>query len=906
MSWTLPPRRYLSLAIAAALGLTLAVPLAAQENQTIEEIIVTSQRRAESIQDVPIAVSAFSGDDMQRRRIDDASDLQTVVPNLSYTGGQGFQIRGVGNAVGGTTGDVGVGIHHNNAPQVQSRIATAEAFDMERVEVLRGPQGTLYGRNATGGVINYITAKPQFEELGASISAEAASYNSRKVRGMVNIPLGESYALRFAGNWLTRDGYTENLATGNDIDDRDLWSGRATFAFAPTDWFEGWALYEKFEEDDSRRSGARALCAPDPGPTQVGDTTITAPFVQGFLSQGCLPGSIYDDGAFGHPNSVGTFGGRFAQLLTLLSLDPSNPNPPPQVLLFSGDLFAGQMQSTDLRETSEYFDPTFEVEHEIAEFELNFHLSNELTLSMLGHSSKDTRYATNGSYEGAIGFLPSSVTPGGVWTDFQSGAASSMRTLNIFDFSTEQDSFELRLQSNFAGPLNFNVGALSLDVERDTHTWVSTNTTTLYLAATTCATGIADCDVYHDQNPEPDYTGHQYFDTWTPYELKSRALFGELYTDLTDELKLTTGLRYTDDTKERTALTVQLLSPTGANGVGTGGYPDAAIREDEVDFQEYTGRLVLDWTPEVGFTESTLVYGSYSKGYKSGGFNSPEKAGVDTFIPYKPEFVNAYELGTKNQFATGLAQVNATLFYYDYEDYQISKIEGFSARNENVDASVWGMEVEASFEPVEQLRLGANLGWLQTEIENGDSIDPLDRTAGDPNLMVLRDYDIGCVAPVAVVEGVVQAVNAGNLPPSIFFSPCSSGNLGTLEAGVAQDLSGNELPNSPKLSASLLMQYSWEMAGWSSSFLFDYSWKDDSYASVFNGVNYELESWENANASLNLSHYDMGLDVQLFVKNIFDDDTIVNYGTGSDGTGLPRNLSLLDPRIYGINLGYNF
>ncbi|MGQ9427468.1 TonB-dependent receptor [Gilvimarinus sp. F26214L] len=911
-------RSPLHMAILSCMGVA-ALPTIAQEGAVLEEIVVTAQRKAESIQDVPIAVSAFSGDDMELRRLDDARDLQTAVPNLNYTGtgvagGEGFQIRGVGNAVGGTTGDVGVGIHHNNAPQVQSRIAAAEAFDVERVEILRGPQGTLYGRNATGGVINYITAKPQFDTVSATVSTEFASYDSKKVRGMVNIPLGEDYAFRLAANWLNRDGYTENVTTGNDIDDRDLWSARATFAFQPTDWLDGWVLYEKFEENDSRSAGARSLCISDPGPTQVGDTPVPGPFVQAFLSQGCVGGSIYDRSAYSHPNSVGTFGGRFAQLLTLKALDPGNPNPPPQVLPFSGDLYAGQSQPYDLRKTAAFMDPSLDVEHDIVELEVNIALTEELTMSLLGHSSEDSSYRMDGSYEGSIGFLDTAVTPGGVFTDPQSGAATSIRTLNIFDFHTEQQSWELRLQSDFAGPLNFNLGYLSFDVERDQHTWVSTNATSLYLTADDagwCATVVDGLPlppgcVYFDNNPVPDYSGHQYFDTWTPYQLDSQALFGEVYADLSDTLKLTAGLRYTDDQKERTAYSVQLLSPLGAGGIGTGGYPESAIRDDEVEFQEYTGRVVLDWMPDTSFSESTLVYASYSRGYKSGGFNSPEKEGIDTFQPYKPEFVNAYEIGTKNQFTAARAQVNASLFYYDYQDYQISKIEGFSARNENIDATVWGLELEASFEPLDRLRVGANLGWLKTEIESGESIDPLDRTAGNPDYMVLKDYDSGCIAPVALVESLVQQVAADVYPPSLFFNPCSGGNLGSLPSGIAQDLGGNELPNAPELSASLLLQYGWQMGAWDSSFLFDYSWKDDSYASVFNGENYELRSWENANASLNFSNLGLGVDVQVFVKNIFDDDTIVNYGTGSDGVGLVRNISLLDPRIYGVNLRYHF
>ncbi|MGQ9425573.1 TonB-dependent receptor [Gilvimarinus sp. F26214L] len=884
------------LAMYSSLGALLSTGALAQQNSILEEIVVTAQRKAESIQDVPVAISAFGAEDMQMRRMDDGRDLQLAVPNLNFTGGNNFQIRGVGDSVGGTTGDVGVGIHHNNAPQVVSRVVSAETYDVERIEVLRGPQGTLYGRNSTGGVINFITAKPQFDENDFSVSAEVGNYNSRKFKAMANVPMGEMFALRLAGMSLSRDGYTDNLATGNDIDDRDLYSMRATLAFEPSDAVDGWLLFETFKEDDSRRSGARSMCITDPGPTQVGDTAVTNPLLQDFLSQGCLPGSIYSDEALGRPHSVGTFGGRFASALSLAGLVPA------------GNLYEGMTQPKDLRKTSEFMDPETTIEQDIVELEVNFHLTDELTLSFLGHHSEDESYAKSGSYEGDVRFLDTPLTPDGVWTDYQHGASTGMRTLSINDGYAEQTSLEVRLQSDFAGPINFNIGALSYDVERETHTWVSTNTTTLYInasSATYCARfGLPSGCVYFDENPTPDYSGHQYFDTWTPYQLDSQALFTELYFDLSDTLKLTTGLRYTEDEKERLSLTPQLLSPIGANGPGTGGYPESAKRIDEVGFEEYTGRIVLDWMPNVAFSDSTLVYGSFSRGYKAGGFNSPE-AGRDTFTPYDPEFVNAFELGTKNTFAGGRTQVNAALFFYDYQDYQISKLEQLSVRNENIDAEVWGLEFETIFNVMDNLALNANLGWLKTEVQNGASVDTLDRTAGDPDFTVLRTYDNGCIAPTSEVEAIVNDFQTG-AADAVSVSDLVSGMCAGRSAGIAQDLTGNELPNSPELSAALGLQYNFNVGGWDSALRVDYSWKDDSYVSVFNGENYELESWDNANLSLNMANFDMGLDVQLFVKNVFDDDTVVNYGTASDGVGLTRGVTLLDPRLWGAALTYNF
>lgn len=879
----------------AVVSASFALPALGQS--ALEEIVVTSQRKAESIQDVPVAISAFGADEMEMRRIDDGRDLQLAVPNLTFTGGNAFQIRGVGNSVGGTTGDVGVGIHHNNAPQVVSRVVSAETYDVERIEVLRGPQGTLYGRNSTGGVINYITAKPVFDETAFSISAELGNYNSRKFKGMANIPLGDKLALRLAGMTLDRDGYTKNDATGNDIDDRDLYSLRATLAFRPTDRIDGWLLLESFREDDSRSAGARSLCITDHGPDYVGSTRITDQEIKDYLSQGCAAGSVYDKNAFGRPNSVAIFGGRFAHRISSEGYTPA------------GNLYAGQDQPRNLRRTSAFIDPQYTVKQDIVELEVNFHLSDNLTLSFLGHHSEDDSYTKSGSFEGSVGFLDTPLTPGGIWTDYQSGPGRGMRTLSISDAYAEQTSLELRLQSSFDGPFNFNVGVLNYEVERDTHTFVSTNTTTLYLATgkycQSLGLGLTPDCLYHDPKPKPDYTGHQYFDTWTPYELKSNALFAETYYDISDTLKLTTGIRYTDDDKRRVRMGQLLLNPVGENGIGTPGYPPGSAKIDEVDFQEWTGRIVLDWMPDLAFTDSTLVYGSFSRGYKAGGFNTPESDGT-AVPPYKSEFVNAWEIGTKNILAGGRARLNASLFFYDYENYQISKREEFAIRNENIDVKVYGLEIESAYDLLDNLTLFANLGWMKTEIQHGSSVDPLDRTLGDPNFTVLRGYNVGCIAPTAEIEALVNDLQSGAIvvaPGAAhpLFNPC-----GGRSSGIEKDLTGNELPNAPKLSAALSLQYNFNIADWASALRFDYSWKDKTYTSVFNSINYELDSWDNANASLTMHNYDMGLSLQFFVKNLFDDDTIVNHGPGSEGVGQTRGLTLLDPRIWGLAMTYQF
>ena len=203
--------------------------------QKLEEVVVTAAKVEASIQDTPIAVTAFSQEALDSQLINDASAMQFSVPNLTqtkgnFTGGD-IRIRGIGSGAVGTFGDSGVGIHVNGIYQVSTRIFETQFLDMERVEVLRGPQGTLYGRNTTGGVINLITAKADPTEFSASLDATVGNYGANQGRFHINTPLSDTLAFRAAGMMLNRDGFTENVFTGNDVDDRSLWSGRLSFTW---------------------------------------------------------------------------------------------------------------------------------------------------------------------------------------------------------------------------------------------------------------------------------------------------------------------------------------------------------------------------------------------------------------------------------------------------------------------------------------------------------------------------------------------------------------------------------------------------------------------------------------------------------------------------------------------------
>ena len=191
----------------------------------IEVIVVTAQKREQALQEVPIAVSAFSAAALDRVQIEDATDIQFSIPNAVLTGNDRFTFRGVGtNALGSS--DLGVQSFLNGA--AIGYLPQNEFFDMARIEVLRGPQGTLYGRNTTGGAINLITKRPG-RDFGGDLSVQLGNFDNVRIGGAVDLPLGEKVGLRLAGYSLNRDGYTENLSTGNNIDGRSQWAMRGTF-----------------------------------------------------------------------------------------------------------------------------------------------------------------------------------------------------------------------------------------------------------------------------------------------------------------------------------------------------------------------------------------------------------------------------------------------------------------------------------------------------------------------------------------------------------------------------------------------------------------------------------------------------------------------------------------------------
>ncbi|MDO1528958.1 TonB-dependent receptor [Fulvimonas sp. R45] len=946
---------------------------------------VTAEKKTENIQVVPIAISAFTGQQLDNQKIETGGDLVKVTPNVTFSktnfASYNFQIRGIGTQALSVTTDPAVAVSFNDTPLLRNRLFEQEYFDVNNVEVLRGPQGTLFGRNATAGVVNMIPNLPNPDGFESWVKAETGNYDTRRFSGMLNVPLSSTLAFRLAGAWTDRDGYMRNTVTHKDVDGRNLWSGRASMLWKPSDRFTASLIWEHFGEHDDRARTGKQLCHTDPGPSSVGGVAVANPRTRGSLSTGCMDGSLYGSGAFGVPNGYAlpqVIAGNSPAAVGIL------PDFSAVVPLVMGNPYAGVTQSTNLRTIATTFDPIFHAKNDVVQLNLHGEVSPSLKLVSQTLFDRDSYFSEQdynrfpsvpifGNSTGLLDFFGNptnpGVTPGGVFVDPQLGASSGMLSVDRSQSWSRQWSQEFRLQSDFDGPFNFNVGVNFLDFHIDENYYVFNNVFTA-LAEDTFNLSTPDIIAFPGNNPQPcapgatygcvyidpnalgsiNGQGHNYFRSDNIARTLSTAVFGEGYWQLADDLKLTVGLRITRDRKTTTPIPSQLLlSPLTDSsnltpiqvGYVNSGYP--AQPNINQRWTEPTGRVVLSWTPRLPFTDSTLLYASYSRGYVAGGTNSP---GIDinpalmSYTPnpstFKPEFVNAFELGTKNVLAGGKLSLNADVFYYDYRNYQVSQISNRGTLNENFDAKVWGAELQAAWQPTNYFRLDGSVGLLGTRIGGRQySIDPMNLTDGDPNWIAVQPFieaAQSCIAPVAAVAKIVQYVDSigggagtylaglctqtspliqgGYLPGSpysgytgVVYDPATAPNGGR---GISTNVGGNDLPNAPHYTYDIGAQYTFFLGASDLVLRGDFYRQGPSWARVYNDPIDRLRGWSNANLSLTWEHPDNDLTVQLYAKNLFDKTPITGAFLNSSDSGLTTNVFTLDPRIIGLSIRKGF
>jgi iron complex outermembrane receptor protein len=663
----------LNLAIRALVGTAIASTGTAALSQegdqrparatTLEEVVVTANRREQNLQDVGISISALSGDELEARPLTTAGDITASIPNYqivrSYaTPGYNTQVtlRGVGQPNFEDTTEATATSYVDEFYMIGAGQADFLMFDLERVEVARGPQGTIQGRNSTAGTINFYTRKPDLEATAGSVSVSAGSYGLTRSDGYINVPLSDSVAFR--GSFATdrNDGYVRNIhpqALYDKGGKNKFWAGRAQLLIEAS---ETVSINLKAEHGEM-------------GPTS-GSNEILYPVA---ASDGFGTIAVESD-AFGNSRaSTNTLGEDLANV--------DGPNS------------IGN-----------------KIEHYLAT--VNWDASAKLSVVGLAGWLKSEKFEVE---------------------DCDNGPDP----LCLFSNDSTSEHWTAELRANYEETSwRVTVGANYLDQD----------------IATRSATPL-----FFDESVTPDPTGllaESYFDQ---QELESWAIFAQGEYDLSPQLTLIAGARYTRDDKEVDALdgfgTVPLSTPKPTNlaqynaiGQAVRNDPNALITRlnstlhgDLAVFDKgmWNTNLQLNYRPG----GDLLLYAAYRRGVKSGGFITGNVAGLAPDVrKYDEETNNAYELGFKATLMGGLARLNGAVFYYDYEDMQNTSFVNITNLVTNNDATVVGGELELVANPIEGLEVSGGIGVLDTEVKDISNPTGAVPFTGDLDLPLAPDF----------------------------------------------------------------------------------------------------------------------------------------------------------------------
>jgi len=528
-------------------------------SQEVEEVVVTATKKSESIQDIALSIEAFTSESIAENMIEDISDLAEVVPGLVIDKGIGsgasYSMRGtgsygVGAAVIGSIVTASNGHNYNS-----SSIADIGFFDVERIEVLKGPQGTKFGRNAVGGIINMITARPT-REFGASYNIELGNLSSKQFNAHINVPITESIRTRLALVSKKRDGTTHNINTGNDFNDIDSWGVRFSMDWDIGDSTTLKLTTEQFEGDDNRTNVGTVYCDPHP-------------------LYGCNPLER------GQPNATPDSRGSTAALFNLIAALDFTANT---------NSYANTVSPDSFRFANLDRDPVHQQTARFSTLELNHELRDDLTLNFkYSYGHRDYYHMNDNDYSVAsepfVGLAPQfglgPISWNGCFGGFGKGFCEDIDSDRTYEFSnvrTYGKQFEASLISNFDGPFNYTVGAYTLDSKNhniyqiQTAAWnmiskaaqhpynlpvfggalTGYGSTDLFLPLVLGAPGtLTPAGLMALLNATPQYevpTELQGYLNDDHVHTESFALFGEMYLDFSDATKLTLGLRYNDDT----------------------------------------------------------------------------------------------------------------------------------------------------------------------------------------------------------------------------------------------------------------------------------------------------------------------------------------------------------------------
>lgn len=736
---------------------------ASSDRSGLGEIVVTARRTEENLQTTPVAVTALGAEQISRQQLVDVSALQYAAPSLTVapatgdTSAANIAVRGQSQSDNLIAIDPAVGIYLDGVYVARSSGALFNLVDVQRVEVLRGPQGTLYGRNTTGGAINLVAKRPE-ADFGGSISGRVGNFGLREVTAVANVPLGESAGFRVAYQNSEHDGYARNAFLNRELNDDKTNFVRGIFTLAPEG--TGFDLAVTGDYTDRRNSGQftkprTALPTAFAGATPVGGFASLVPVVcsggpaaalcplsrPGDSLQNYIRGDFYTSNG-NVPNTfneaqVGGFGATVTQDFGGFS-----------ARLISSWRFTRSDASRDLDGTPYRI------------------------LEGTGHIDQEQRSNELQAFGSAFGKSVDWVL--GIYQFTEDG----------FDNSTSINLWPLRTTRN-------------------------------------------DITAYGDN--------------------KSIAYYGQAIWKVSDKLRLTGGLRYTEDERLLRVSNVQVNGFTSAfvscsfpTSVVDAGTQCTSTRKATFDYVSYLASADYQLTP------NTFLYAKTSRASRAGGFNVRGVFGA-SLDPFQPEQVTDYEVGAKLDLFDKRLRLNAATYYSDYQDIQRTVITTAAGQlvafvQNAAKAHITGAELEATFVPTDNLRLSTVIGVLEPKYDQ-------------------------------------------------FRDPFSGA-----------DRSNEPFPRTPKTTIGSAIDYTIPLSTGEIVAHADYAWRSEAF---FNTSNFSRqESYGLLNAKL--SYEANNLSVGLWGRNLTDQeyDALILDTTGTAiglATGFAGN-----PRTYGVSLGYKF
>ncbi|MEO0436411.1 MAG: TonB-dependent receptor [Pseudomonadota bacterium] len=836
------------------LPLIAAVSLATQSltvnAQQLEEVIVTAQKRAESLQDVPISVSAVQGEKIQDAGIPNMAALADYVPNLHIADAPvntNIYMRGVGS--GNNQGfEQSVGMYIDGVYMGRGRQYRAAFLDVERVEVLRGPQGTLFGRNTVAGAVNITTASARAgDELEGQIMASAESFDGRVIEGHIGSGLTDTLGARFALKYRETDGFADNAFNGRPVGAIEELSYRLSLNWQPTDDLN---VNFKFSQSDYERVGA--------------STTGTV-FLSPEERNQIVPNrSAFADTAYGIM-----------------------------------DVFFPDYQAQTGREFEVFKDDGF-----------GRSIDDGLGIGLNPDSSDNdiTNFVLNVDYQ--IGELTLTSVTG--WSEYQyiDGADVDWLPLQFIsrddDQTFEQFSQEIRIASPGGEFFDYVAGFYydQSDLEFDRQVAIDTNFDGLFPEFLSIVTPGNPPPEVLPQNLLAALTGGAYSENQIArnhfYQLDSDswALFAQGTFNFTDSLRLTVGVRYTEENKDVVSTqflsdqTSGLLTPSDAFFLHS--IQATSFNAYAYDFTEdrTTDALVPSFILQWDVSDDSMLYASFSQGFKSGGFTAaddgePGDLQQGTFpcapnpdfsvdlaacydltnpndqFEFDDEEVDAFEIGGKHTLLDGGMTLNWALFYTEYSDLQVAIFQGIGFVVENAASSeILGLEVDALWQVTDNLRLGANFAWLDATYD---------------------DFDNGpCTA---------QQLDADPL--------CGTG----LPGATANPLSGEPTLYASDTSASIFFDYSMPIGEMEFFAGGEFNYRDEFNSAGDNDPIDVIDSFTKTNLRFGLRSG--AWEIMAYGRNIFDEEVFMqSYDTPVLAGSHSRYLE--ESAVFGARLKYVF